>query len=111
MIGTVILNISYGYDANEHGEHLINLVQTATDQFSELSQPGAFLADSLPKRESICMAKIECGLTVILTHPVRHLPSWFPGMSWKRSVPEWSRTLHAAAEQPLAFVKRQIVSY
>ena len=50
--GAIILKITYGHDALEHNDPLVNLVDGTMDIFSETSQPGNYLVDVLPICES-----------------------------------------------------------
>lgn len=62
----------------------------ATEQFSELTRPGAFLVDVLPF--------------------LRHVPSWFPGGGYKNELKAWTMTVEEMADMPHEFVKQQMVS-
>ena len=45
-----MLNISYGYEANEDGDPLIYVAEEATEQAAEVARPGGFLVDVFPLR-------------------------------------------------------------
>ncbi len=50
-IVSFILSITYGYEVEEDGDALVELVDRAMAEFSELTVPGAFLVDQMPFRE------------------------------------------------------------
>ncbi|KAJ3485043.1 hypothetical protein NLI96_g5230 [Meripilus lineatus] len=88
--GTIILKISYGYIVKDGADPLLDLVDRAMVQFSELTRPGAFLVDVLPV--------------------LRYLPSWFPGAGFKTQLASWSKTFSDMEDVPLDFVKKQMQS-
>ena len=46
-----MLNISYGYTVQEHNDPLVNLVDTAMEQFGLSINPGRYLVNLIPARE------------------------------------------------------------
>lgn len=42
----------YGYKVKDETDELVALVDLATDQFSQMSAPGAYLVDVFPARTS-----------------------------------------------------------
>ena len=52
-IGTIILMISYGYPVKEHDDPLVHVVEAAVNAFSECLEPGTYLVDMIPLRESL----------------------------------------------------------
>ena len=84
------MKISYGYIVKDRADPLLDLVDRAMVQFSELTRPGAFLVDVLPV--------------------LRYLPSWFPGAGFKTQLASWSKTFSDMEDVPLDFVKKQMVS-
>ena len=49
--GAIILMISHGYSVEENDDPFVNLVESAVHQFSECSEPGAFMVDVVPLRK------------------------------------------------------------
>jgi hypothetical protein len=43
--GGIILKISHGYQIQEDADPIVQTVDSATDQFSAVTMPGAFLVD------------------------------------------------------------------
>lgn len=87
--GSLILKMSYGYDVQEDGDPCVEAVGLALDQFSKLSQPGAFLVDVAPV--------------------LRYVPSWLPGAGFKKTAEMWHKTLMEAVDMPYNLVKRRLV--
>lgn len=88
--GAIILNISHGYHVKEHNDPFVANADTATDQFSRSTEPGAFLVDVLPA--------------------LRHVPDWFPGAGWKQTAKQWNADLERMADMPHEFVKQQMAA-
>ncbi|CCM01198.1 uncharacterized protein FIBRA_03246 [Fibroporia radiculosa] len=86
--GAVILKMIYGYEVQENGDPLVDLVDTAVAQFSALTAPGAFLADFFPILE--------------------HIPMWFPGADWKKRALRAGRQTAAMFDVPYDMVTKQI---
>lgn len=43
--------------------------------------------------------------------PVKYLPEWLPGMTFKKTARKWGQTLKEFAERPYAFTKAQKARY
>ena len=50
--GAIILMIAYGYSVKGQDDPLVNVVEAAVHGFSECMEPGAYLVDMIPLRES-----------------------------------------------------------
>ena len=46
-----MLNISYGYNAKEEGDPLLEIAEEATSQAAEVARPGAYFVDVFPFRK------------------------------------------------------------
>ncbi|KDR77000.1 hypothetical protein GALMADRAFT_66106 [Galerina marginata CBS 339.88] len=88
--GAIILRISHGYEVKEKDDPFVNLADEATQQFSLSTAPGGFLVNLVPS--------------------LRHVPSWLPGASFKKTAAEWAHTLAVMADGPHRFVKQQMAS-
>ncbi|KAJ7708771.1 cytochrome P450 [Mycena rosella] len=89
--GAIVLKIAYGYQADDHNDPLVKLVDEAMDQFSEMTAPNAFAVDVFPF--------------------LRFVPQWFPGASWKKKVGHYHKTLQNMLDTPYEWVKKQMASY
>ncbi|KAK0201382.1 cytochrome P450 [Desarmillaria ectypa] len=87
-IVSFILSITYGYEVEEDGDALVELVDRAMAEFSKVTVPGAFLVDQIPF--------------------LRFLPEWFPGMGFKTEARKWARDLDDMVNVPYKFTERQV---
>ncbi|KAK0460211.1 cytochrome P450, partial [Desarmillaria tabescens] len=83
-----ILSITYGYEVNGDGDALVELVDRAMAEFSQVTVPGAFLVDKIPV--------------------LRFLPGWLPGMGFKSKARKWAKDLHDMVNVPYKFTERQV---
>ncbi|KAK7059719.1 cytochrome P450 [Favolaschia claudopus] len=86
--GAIVLKIAYGYEARDHDDPLVKLVDDAMDQFSELTGTNAFAVDTFPL--------------------LRYVPQWFPGTEWKKKVGPYRTTLQTMLSAPFAWTKEQM---
>ncbi|KAI0316363.1 cytochrome P450 [Amylostereum chailletii] len=87
--GAIIMKMSYGYDTRDIADPIVDLVDLATTQFSELMQ-STFLVDFLPF--------------------LKYVPAWFPGAGFQRKALEHGKVLQDMAEVPLKFVQKEIAA-
>lgn len=88
--GTIILMITYGYNANPHGEdRLVDLAQQCMEDFGKAAAPGEWMVDLLPF--------------------LQYIPEWVPGADFKRIGREYSERLKKLRQLPYSFTKKQIV--
>jgi hypothetical protein len=66
--GAIILKISHGYQTKENDDPIVSRVDAATNQFSEATQPGAFLVDVIHSR-MYCFCETDA---VLLLNDVSH---------------------------------------
>ncbi|KAJ7292764.1 cytochrome P450 [Mycena rebaudengoi] len=88
--GAIVLKIAYGYTAEEKHDPLVELVDEAMEQFSEMTTPNAFTVDTFPF--------------------LRFVPQWFPGTSWKKKAVHYHNTLQTMLDRPYEWVKNQMVT-
>ncbi|KAJ6561144.1 cytochrome P450 [Mycena vulgaris] len=86
--GAIVLKIAYGYQADDHDDPLVTLVDKAMDQFSEMTAPNAFAVDMFPF--------------------LQFVPQWFPGAAWKKKVAHYHWTLQTMLDTPYDWVKKQM---
>ncbi|KAJ7481760.1 cytochrome P450 oxidoreductase [Mycena latifolia] len=83
------LQMSHGYRIEtEKMDPLIDLVETAAKEFYIATYPGRWLVDAIPF--------------------LKKLPSWLPGMSFKKTAKIYREHNYAQVERPHDFVKRQL---
>ena len=66
--------ISYGYSVKENDDPLVNLVESAVHQFSECSEPGAFMVDVVPLRKSRFLYQPIAGDTNCIFSLIQSIP-------------------------------------
>nr|BAL05080.1 cytochrome P450 [Phanerodontia chrysosporium] len=86
--GCIILKLSHGYHVREGHDPIVDLVDTATEQFSLATSPGAFLVDVFPL--------------------LRYVPAWVPGARFQKTAREWRKVLERMADEPHDFVKQRM---
>ncbi|KAE8361460.1 cytochrome P450 [Aspergillus caelatus] len=87
--GSIILRVGYGYVTEPHTrDPLIELVDKAMEDFSQLVLPGAWLVNFIPM--------------------LKYLPSWFPGSGWQETAKAYKKRVTAMRDVPYAFVRRQL---
>ncbi|KAJ7982966.1 cytochrome P450 [Mycena polygramma] len=69
--GSVILRTTYGYQTARQDDQFLVVAEKVIALFSRATTPGAWLVDTIPW--------------------LRHLPSWLPGMEFKRTAATWSK--------------------
>lgn len=65
----------------------MRLIERMMANFSLAAIPGSWLVDTI--------------------HSLQYLPSWLPGMSFKRTGRRWNKITHAVTDIPYEFVERQ----
>ncbi|KAE8318233.1 cytochrome P450 [Aspergillus transmontanensis] len=87
--GSIILRVGYGYVTESHArDPLVDLVDKAMEDFSQLVLPGAWLVNFIPM--------------------LKYLPSWFPGNGWQETAKAYKKRVTAMRDVPYAFVRRQL---
>ena len=99
--------ITYGYDAKEYDDPLVDLIDRTMDHFSESSQPGSFLVDVLPIRKWFPFASL---LSFLPSETVKYVPAWFPGAGFKRKATIWRNDVMDASRLPFEWNRKQTVS-
>lgn len=86
--GAIILKIAYGYDVLPKEDPLVALAADALDKFSRTTLLGEFPVDIFPI--------------------LQYVPSWFPGVQFKKLAEEWRPIGKDLFNKPFDFVKDQI---
>ncbi|KXN85119.1 O-methylsterigmatocystin oxidoreductase [Leucoagaricus sp. SymC.cos] len=86
---STVMKIAYGLDVKEMNDPYVSNVEKAMHGLSEGGDPGKFLVNLLPS--------------------MKHIPSWFPGASWKRMAESFAALNKKVADAPFELVKKQIV--
>ncbi|KAF9067156.1 cytochrome P450 [Rhodocollybia butyracea] len=87
----IVLMLVYGYKTSgNEDDAMVELVDEAMDQLSEVIAPNAFLVDTFPI--------------------LQYVPSWVPGAAWKKKAHHYRRTLHDVLNIPYSWTKTQIAA-
>ncbi|KIP11879.1 hypothetical protein PHLGIDRAFT_124541 [Phlebiopsis gigantea 11061_1 CR5-6] len=89
--GAIILNLVYGYRVGEGTDPIVDLVETAVEQFSQATTPGAFYVDMFPL--------------------LRYVPNWVPGAGFQKKAMQWRRRAEEMADVPFELVKRRMMDH
>ena len=65
MVGAIILMISHGYPVKEQDDPLVNVAEAAVSAFSKCLEPGAYLVDMIPLRESLFLYCAPIWITIV----------------------------------------------
>lgn len=89
LAAAIILKITYGYSIERtKTDPLVTVVEHAMDNLSLAFVPLSWAVDAVPA--------------------IDRLPSWFPGLGYRKTAQQWKAINEAAAELPYDFVKRQM---
>jgi len=88
--GAIIARITYGYEAQEQGDPIITLAESALGLFSEFSKPGTYLVDFIPA--------------------LKYIPEWFPGADFQREASWAKRVLKDMVDVPFRFTLDQMAA-
>ncbi|OBZ77169.1 O-methylsterigmatocystin oxidoreductase [Grifola frondosa] len=88
--GAIILMMSHGYQVQNIHDPILELVERATTQVSQVVSPGAFLVDTFPL--------------------LRYVPAWMPGAGWKKKAAFWKQTLQDMINVPHNYVMGQMAA-
>ncbi|TFY79264.1 hypothetical protein EWM64_g4748 [Hericium alpestre] len=87
---SLTMDMAYGHELAPKNDPFVELVEKAMVSFAEVTVPGAaVLVNTFP-------------------FPVRHLPSWLPGMGFKMSAEKCHKTISDMLNVPWEAVERQV---
>ncbi|EGN97749.1 hypothetical protein SERLA73DRAFT_111085 [Serpula lacrymans var. lacrymans S7.3] len=91
LAASIIMSITYGYETERHGDPLVSLVETVNDKALKAFTPEAS--------------------AILTSWPfLLYLPSWFPGLSFKRLARGYPDMLNEMVEKPFQYTKSQMAS-
>ncbi|KAB5589457.1 Cytochrome P450 family protein [Ceratobasidium theobromae] len=90
MSGATILSCVYGYEVTKPDDELIRAIERAADHLGRAVLPSNFLVNIMPW--------------------LNYLPSWLPGMGWRKVVNEWREELRGTIEIPYAYTVQQMAA-
>ena len=83
------MRLVYGLDVAERNDKHISLAERGVDIFIKIMIPGRYLVEAIPV--------------------LRHIPTWFPGASFKRDASAWKEEVLALRDEPFRVTQEQIV--
>ncbi|RDA94779.1 hypothetical protein CP533_4221 [Ophiocordyceps camponoti-saundersi (nom. inval.)] len=87
--GAIILQMTYGYSIDRNkADPLVSLVEKMMANMSVANVPLTWAVDTI--------------------NFLKYLPESLPGMTFKKTAREWNQLVEATAEEPYAFVRRQM---
>lgn len=90
MFGATSMEVVYGIAVTVEDDPYISLAENATKVFTEITVPGRFIVELLPF--------------------IRHLPSWLPGMGFKRVAANWCEDVRALRNVPFEAAIKEMVN-
>jgi len=84
-MGTIILDITYGYETKPKDDEWIALADRVIHDFADAVKPGAWLVDVIPA--------------------LKYVPDWVPGAGFKKQAKIWEATSQRLVEDQFATVK------
>lgn len=90
MAGAIILNVTYGFDIKDTHDPILKSVEASLAVTNSIYNAGSFLVDSLPW--------------------LKFLPSWFPGVQFKRLASKWKVDVSTMFDAPFDTFKSEAVS-
>ncbi|GJE96464.1 cytochrome P450 [Phanerochaete sordida] len=88
--GTTVLDVVYAMDLDPRDNATMEPIEKAVKTFADLADAGAFLVDLIPI--------------------LKYLPSWLPGVGFKRQGAVWGRWVSRMHEDPYQEVKSDVMS-
>ncbi|ETW86402.1 cytochrome P450 monooxygenase 63 [Heterobasidion irregulare TC 32-1] len=85
-----VMQILYGHDIPEEGDIYVTLADQAMTSFGKAGLFGTYLVDYIPL--------------------LKHVPSWFPGASFKKQSRQWRRASRAMIDRPFDMVRQRMES-
>ncbi|ELU38334.1 cytochrome P450 [Rhizoctonia solani AG-1 IA] len=86
--GSIIMRTTYGYKVLETNDPHITIADDALASLEFTGVAGNYIVDSYPF--------------------LRHLPTWLPGMNFKKQAEEWSKYPARMAQEPFDWTKQQM---
>ncbi|KAG6872786.1 hypothetical protein C0995_006706 [Termitomyces sp. Mi166 len=103
----VIMKMAFGYTVTED-DSFIKVAEESSKISGLALAPGKWIVDYFPISERF--PEFSQCLNLMRRHPVRYIPSFFPGAGWKRQGEEWRQRLNALSEVPHVWVKEQMAA-
>ncbi|KAK7029404.1 hypothetical protein VNI00_014658 [Paramarasmius palmivorus] len=103
--GAIVLRVAYGYTAKDQDDEFIKAANDAMKTLGPAIAPGHYLVNQIPIR--LCFLDF----TITIAHaqfPVRFVPEWLPGASFKRQARQWAPLYNDMIDIPFNYVLKQL---
>jgi hypothetical protein len=92
LSGSIILSIAFGYAVQDgDSDEFVNLGTKLMHEFGDASMPGRYIVDILPV--------------------IDRLPSWFPGLQYRKIATQMRETQDKFLDKPYEYVQSQLVGH
>ncbi|KAI0642617.1 cytochrome P450 [Trametes meyenii] len=88
LFGSTIMRLVYGIEVADHNDKYIGIAERGADIYIKITVPGRYLVETFPF--------------------LRHIPSWFPGATFKREAKAWKPEVYALRDAAFDHVKREM---
>ena len=103
------MKISYGINCQEKDDPYIKIARNVVEAISATTDTGSgYLVDTIPLRMVIFMFSWPKNFNT--ASPVKYLPEWFPGATFKREAKVWKGYADAMLNVPFQVMQDNIVS-
>lgn len=109
MVGGEILAIGYGIEVQAKDDPYVAMAEHAEGAVKAALNPGSYLVDLLPFRESYHLSIGRHSHTDDRLATVKYVPEWVPGAGFQREARLWRKSAIASRDMPYDFVKHRMV--
>lgn len=99
--------LSYGHRIAPEGDIYVTIADMALSGLAKAGIFGTYLVDYIDCCEFVSGLRSE--MLTHAFHPVKHVPSWIPGVKFKKQAQEWKQASRAMLNMPFEMVKQQMV--
>ncbi|KAB5590604.1 O-methylsterigmatocystin oxidoreductase [Ceratobasidium theobromae] len=90
LTGAIVLSSAYGYDVSSVNDPMLEVLKIGMKSFGQAATPTSLLVNTIPWLE--------------------HVPAWFPGAGWKRTVAVWRRHQEDMNDVPFNWTREQMAT-
>jgi len=107
----VILNVAYGWQVTSNDDYFVRLMEEAFSIHNAINKPSGWLVEFFPIRRFLrTLGAVSRILLMSFPLPVRFLPSWFAGNTYKRRAAYFKHRMWDIDNVPHRWAKEKIVS-
>ncbi len=83
------MDVVYGHEVKDENDEYVAILDKGASVVNELLLPGRYLVELIPA--------------------LQYLPSWLPGATFKREIPQWKRHVAAIRNVPYDAASKSVV--